>query len=61
VFLGVSIGSETLDVLAILGAAVTLAGIYIATSKRAGTWARAVMGAGIATDAGPADLPNSKR
>ena len=35
VFLGFSLGNEILDPIALAGAAVTLAGIYISTSKRA--------------------------
>jgi len=41
VFLGVSVGSEVLDPLAIVGAAMTLFGIYVSVSKRAAGWTRA--------------------
>lgn len=40
VLLGVTVGSETFDVVALGGAAVTLAGIYVSTSKRIGAWWR---------------------
>lgn len=39
VFLGVTVGSEALDPLAIAGAAVTLGGIYLAVSRRLAAWA----------------------
>lgn len=39
VFLGVTVGSEALDPLAIVGAAVTIRGIYLAVSRRLAAWA----------------------
>jgi drug/metabolite transporter (DMT)-like permease len=40
VFLGVSLGSEGLDPIAVLGAALTLGGIYLSTSRRVTSWGR---------------------
>jgi drug/metabolite transporter (DMT)-like permease len=51
VFLGVSVGNEALDPIALLGAAITLGGIYLSISKRAAAWIRGLLGVGIATDA----------
>lgn len=61
VFLGVSLGDEVLDPLAVAGAAVTLAGIYLSTMKRAapGT-ATAVPEAGAAANPGPPRAPPDK-
>lgn len=39
VLLGVTVGSETFDALAIAGAGVTLAGIFLAGNRRVGAWA----------------------
>lgn len=39
VFLGVTIGSEVLDPLALVGAATTLAGIFLAVNRRIAAWA----------------------
>jgi drug/metabolite transporter (DMT)-like permease len=58
VFLGVSLGSEVLDPLAILGAALTLGGIYLSMSRRAASWGRALMGTAVVPEpAAPADPP----
>ena len=39
VFLGFTIGSEALDALALIGAAITIGGIYLAVSRRLAAWA----------------------
>lgn len=49
VFLGFTIGSEVLDPLALVGGAVTLAGIYLAVNRRLAAWARG-RGAALAAD-----------
>jgi drug/metabolite transporter (DMT)-like permease len=49
-FLGVTVGSEEFDALALAGAAVTLAGIYLSTSKRVGAWWRSRGPVAAATD-----------
>jgi drug/metabolite transporter (DMT)-like permease len=40
VFLGFTVGNEVLDPLALVGTAITLAGIYLAVSRRLAAWAR---------------------
>ncbi len=59
VLLGVGVGDERFDPLVLAGAAVTLSGIWLSTSKRVGTWMRAAMGAGAVRDAA-ADPPEEK-
>lgn len=61
VFLGVSLGNEALDPLAILGAALTLGGIYLSTSRRATRWGRALTGAAAVPEVAGAAEPPSKR
>ena len=51
VFLGVSLGNEILDPLAIAGASITLAGIYLSASRRVASLVRGLMGVGVAPDA----------
>ena len=60
VMLGVAVGGEVLDPIAIGGAAVTLAGVYLSTSRRAAAWVRAVMGTAVVADAGAPDPPAGK-
>ena len=60
VFLGVTLAAEAIDIFVVLGAAITLAGIYLSISRRAATWWRAMMGAGVFTKA-PVDPPAGKR
>ena len=60
VLLGVTVGDEVLDPIVILGAAVTLAGIYLSTSKRVAAWVRGMMGAGVVSGAS-GDPPPRKR
>jgi len=55
VLLGFMVHNERLDVLVLAGAGMTLAGIWLATSKRVGAWIRVAMGAGIVP--GGADPP----
>ena len=54
VFLGFLVAKEMLDPLVLVGAGMTLAGIWLGTSKRVGAWIRVAMGtrvvAGGATD-----------
>jgi hypothetical protein len=54
VLLGVGVGDERFDLLVLLGAAITLSGIWLSTSKRIGVWMRAAMGADAVSD-GPVD------
>lgn len=61
VFLGYSLGNEALDPLALSGAAVTLGGIYLATSKRAATWVRAIMGTGAVSEAARSTDPSDPK
>ncbi len=62
VFLGVSLGNEGLDPLIFVGAAVTLVGIYLSTSKRAAAWARDVTGWGVVPEEPTApESPSLKR
>ena len=62
VFLGVSLGNEVLDPLAILGAGTTLTGIYVATSKRVSAWVRTVKGkAAVSTGSAPPNPSEPKR
>jgi len=53
VFLGFTVGSEALDPVGLLGAAVTLAGIYLAVNRRLAAWVRN----GTTTAAGPPGPP----
>ncbi|OGS50651.1 MAG: hypothetical protein A3K65_08955 [Euryarchaeota archaeon RBG_16_68_12] len=59
VLLGVGVGDERFDPLVLAGAAVTLSGIWLSTSRRVGIWMRAAMGAGAVSDA-TADPPEEK-
>lgn len=59
VFLGVAVGNEAFDPLALLGAAITLSGIYLSTSKRAATLAR-VVGGGAVRKAPAGDMSDPK-
>jgi len=61
VFLGVAIAGEAFDPLAIAGAAIILSGIYLSTSRRAVSWIRNLMGAGVVPEATNAGLKNPKR
>jgi drug/metabolite transporter (DMT)-like permease len=54
VLLGVLVGDERFDLFVLGGAAITLSGIWLSTSKRIGVWVRAAMGAGAVSD-GPVD------
>jgi len=47
VLLGFLVGDERLDALVLAGAGMTLAGIWLATSKRVGAWIRIAMGTGV--------------
>ena len=58
VLLGSAVG-ETLDALVLVGAGLTLAGIWLATSKRVGAWIRVAMGGGVV--AGGTPDPPGKR
>jgi drug/metabolite transporter (DMT)-like permease len=49
VLLGFLVGEERLDPLVLAGAGMTLAGIWLATSKRVGAWIRVAMGARVVT------------
>ena len=49
VLLGFVVAQEVLDPLVLAGAGMTLAGIWLATSKRVGAWIRVAMGAGVVT------------
>ena len=49
VVLGFVVAQEVLDPLVLAGAGMTLAGIWLATSKRVGAWIRVAMGAGVVT------------
>ncbi|MGQ0798369.1 MAG: DMT family transporter [Methanobacteriota archaeon] len=60
VFLGVAVGNEVFDPLALVGATVTLGGIYLSTSKRAAARGRGSMGPGVIPDPAPADPPRPK-
>jgi len=60
VLLGVTVGDEVLDPIVILGAAVTLAGIYLSTSKRAAAWVRGMVRARVVSGAS-GDPPPRKR
>jgi len=59
VLLGASLGNETFDVIDLAGAGIVLLGIYVSTSRRAASFARAAMGQGIA-DPDPVDPPARK-
>src|SRR2546425_2284885 len=59
VLLGASLGNETFDVIDLAGAGIVLLGIYVSTSRRAASFARAAMGQGMA-DTDPVDPPPRK-
>jgi drug/metabolite transporter (DMT)-like permease len=59
VLLGFVVAKEVLDPLVLAGAGMTLAGIWLATSKRVGAWIRVAMGAGVVT--GDVPDPPEKR
>ena len=48
VFLGFTVGSEVLDPLALVGAGITLAGIFLAVNRRVASWVRRRNAAGAA-------------
>lgn len=50
ILLGATIGSETFDVVDLLGAAIVLVGIYVSISRRAAAWARTALGAAVVPD-----------
>ena len=52
VLLGFLVHGENLDALVIAGAGMTLAGIWLATSKRVGAWIRVAMGTGVVAGGG---------
>jgi len=60
VFLGVAVGNEAFDPLALLGAAITLSGIYLSTSKRAATLARVLAGGRAVRTASAGDMSDPK-
>ena len=53
VLLGFIVAKEVLDPLVLAGAGMTLAGIWLATSKRVGAWIRVAMGTGGVTGDAP--------
>lgn len=59
IYLGVSLGNETLEPLDLVGSAITLIGIYVSMSKRIAAWGRVALG----TKAGEAGdgLPDDRR
>ena len=61
VLLGAALAGEAFDPLAIAGAAIILCGIFLSTSKRAASWIRNLMGAGVVPEPTSTGSKNSKR
>ena len=59
VFLGATVGSETFDVIDLMGAAIVLFGIYVSISRRAAAFARAAVRRPV-PDAPSSDPPDPK-
>jgi len=62
VLLGVLVGDERFDLLVLVGAGITLSGIWLSTSKRIGVWMRAAMRPRAVNDgAADPDPPGERR
>ena len=61
VLLGYLVAKEMLDPLVLSGAGMTLAGIWLGTSKRAAAWIRVAFGTGVAPEGPPLDDPADKK